>query len=395
MDMWSDDFLDQMRRCGDPLADGAIAEVARSGQVAAVNDLLVSLVRNRGRPPAALPRVIRDYLQKTEGVPAPDVPLIQKGEELFGLYGPEILLALGLYSLPYTYANRRGVQVVHRTAYLRDRALRRLFETMQLVIDVLGPGGLSPDGAGVRSAQKVRLLHAAIRAQLLSDEARPWDPALGVPINQEDLAMTLMAFSTIVLDSLEALRIEVSRADQEAYLRTWTAIGRILGIVEELLPADLDQARALTQRIFRRHVGACREGAEMTAPLLSAMALLLPSPFLHGLPASMCRYYFQRGPLHDARVPELLQVPPADWTRVLVQATVAYGRVRGLVSRAPDAAPLIRLVSRPMCEALLFIGRGPDRAQFSIPPTLQERWRRRPFRQRKPWPTFSSSALGV
>src|SRR5436190_800161 len=80
----------------------------------------------------------------------------------------------------------KAVKVLHMTARLETDAQRRVIETAQLLVDVMASGGLSPSGAGKRSAQKVRLLHAAVR--YLIGKSGQWDPALGVPINQEDLA---------------------------------------------------------------------------------------------------------------------------------------------------------------------------------------------------------------
>ncbi|MBK8044673.1 MAG: DUF2236 domain-containing protein [Haliscomenobacter sp.] len=78
-------------------------------------------------------------------------------------------------------------------------------ETAQFVIDVLSPGGLSPAGKGVRSAQKVRLIHASIRHFL---KQRGWDTEdLGEPLNQEDKAGTLMAFSALLLDGFKMMQI--------------------------------------------------------------------------------------------------------------------------------------------------------------------------------------------
>src|SRR5439155_16091528 len=115
--------------------------------------------------------------------------MLAEGENVFAAYGPEILMVLGLYAIPAAYAARRGVQVLHRTAYFQRRPMRRVWETTQFVVDVMSGGGLGPDGLGLRTAQKVRLMHAAIRHFLLNDRDRPWDQAeLGIPINQEDLA---------------------------------------------------------------------------------------------------------------------------------------------------------------------------------------------------------------
>src|SRR5690606_21151437 len=137
----------------------------------------------------------------------PDQAAIAPGQELFAEHGPLILMCLGHYSLPAAYAAAKGVEVLHRTAYLEKRPAKRLFETTQMVIDVMSPGGLAAAGRGVRTAQKVRLMHAMVRHLIQHDPEQPWDASLGVPINQEDLAGTLMTFSWLTLDGLAKLGV--------------------------------------------------------------------------------------------------------------------------------------------------------------------------------------------
>ena len=101
--------------------------------------------------------------------------------------------------------------VIYRTAQLYTNPRRRIVETSQMIIDVMQEGGLEPGGYGVRTAQKVRLMHAGVRHLLLQ---RDWNPAWGVPINQEDLAGTLASFSAMVLDGLMKLQTKIQNQKQ-------------------------------------------------------------------------------------------------------------------------------------------------------------------------------------
>jgi hypothetical protein len=56
------------------------------------------------------------------------------------------------------------------THRLINHPFRRIVETAQFVLDVMAPDGLGHSGRGVRSAQKVRLMHAAIRHLILAAE---------------------------------------------------------------------------------------------------------------------------------------------------------------------------------------------------------------------------------
>jgi len=102
------------------------------------------------------------------------------------------------------------------------------------------------------------------------------EPAWGLPINQEDLAGTLMSFSWIVLDGLEKLGAALTSDEREAYLHCWKVIGHLLGIRNELLPKNFDSARDLAAAIVRRQFGPSSEGKALTKALVDMMAQVLP-----------------------------------------------------------------------------------------------------------------------
>ena len=60
-----------------------------------------------------------------------------------------------------------------------------------------------------------------------------WDDEWGTPINQEDLAGTLMTFSIQILDGFKKFKIPISEKDQEAYLHVWKVIGHVMGVRED------------------------------------------------------------------------------------------------------------------------------------------------------------------
>lgn len=372
---WTDPFLDEMRDVGDPVADEAINALFAEGGVASVNGLMRTLVANDGLSPDDLPRFIGDYLAKTAVLPAMNPEKVARGERLFGLLGPEILMVLGFYALPADYAAKKGVQVLSRTGVLTNRAVRRVFETTQMVMDVMAEGGLAPGGRGVRSAQKVRLMHAAVRHLLTHDPAAPWDEALGVPINQEDLAGTLMTFGYVVLDGLDRLSIHVSDEDKDAYFQAWRAIGHIMGVRDELIPANVAEARELTKLIHQRQVAPSPEGTALMAALVEGFQGLIPVAHLKGAPASFIHFFLDEDPFSGQNIAEMLGVPPADWTRHLVHAAVSvddYLTRRGIEN--PVADTVISYVSRELIEGMLLVERGGKRAPFSIPDKLRGQW---------------------
>jgi hypothetical protein len=365
---WSDGVLNAMRDVGDPVADHAVRKVYEQGQLGPANQLLQLLVRNDRLPMNELPAGLRDYLLSTDIFPPwADRDKIHRGEEIFGQYAVQVVTALFCASLPSAYAARLGVQVLHRTARLETDPRRRIIETAQFVTDVMARGGLDPGGAGVRDAQKVRLLHAAVR-HLIAKSGK-WDQAtLGLPINQEDMAGTVLTFSHVVLDSFGKLGVSLSAADEEAYLHVWNVIGYLLGVDERLLAHDMLQARELRSRIERRHFAASPEGCELTEALIGLMEYILPGTAFDGMPAMLVRY------LAGNQVADLLGVTAdTDWTAhlrgplswLVGTASLAEGESRAF-------ARLCELFSRKLVDGLLYVQRGPERVPFHLPAELRQ-----------------------
>ncbi|GEM_PF-744518 len=153
-------------------------------------------------------------------------------------------------------------------------------------------------GKGYLAAKKVRFLHASMRYMLtspelfkaygnaknpnsmseaLSQRKQPWDSEkFGVPINQEDLAYTLLTFGFIIPKCLDAWGVPISRQQKEGFLHLWKVIGHIMGIEDELLTDDWDEAEALFALIQKRQAGYSHDGVALTESLMQFFADYLP-----------------------------------------------------------------------------------------------------------------------
>jgi len=365
---WTDEFLDEMREVGDPPADTVVAELFHGGEIDAVNRLMKTLVRNDGVPAAKLPQVVRDYLDTTDDLPPwADHARIATGERFFGVHGPGCVMALACASLPACYAARRGVQVLSLTARLQSDPVRRIGETAQLTLHCMAPGGLAPAGAGVRDAQKVRLMHAAVRHLVLESEV--YDPEWGVPINQEDLAGTLLTFSVVVLDAIAKLGTTFSDEEADAYFHAWNCVGHILGVDRRLIADTLDDGRALSRRIIERNWEASPEGRAMTKALIGAMEHATPGTIFDGFASYVVRF------LGGDELGDILDVPKRDWSAVLGGPLRQFARDS---DAAGDASPAVARIashfSRQLLEGFGWVARGGERAPFDIPKSLAERW---------------------
>jgi hypothetical protein len=365
---WTNEFLDPMRRLGDEPADELIQAFFAEKEVAAVNSLMRDLVQNDTIPPESIPDNFRDFLQSVAVLPPwANMKKIQAGQDLFWDRGPAIVLLLFCYSLPFCYAARREAQALAPTGRLGSNPGRRITETAQMLIDVMAPGGLTGSGNGIRTVQKVRLMHAAIRHLLV--KTGTWDLAIDCPLNQEDLAGTLMSFTSITFDGLRRLGIDVSRSDAEAYLHCWKVIGHMLGLRPDLLPADLDDADAFTEVFKRRQFAASDEGRLMAKALIDLLAHIIPGNIFDFVPRALTHYFVGN------EMAGILGVEPVPFQEALVSPL----RLANLVEGKFEASPffmrqLAEAVSRHLLEALQFVARGGNRPTFNIPTELRQRW---------------------
>jgi|GEM_PF-894068 len=365
---WTDDFLDGKRQMGDSLADKAAQELFENGAVQAVNELMKTLVRNDDLIPESLPPVIRYFLSQTDGLPAwADAEKIACGQRLFARNAPTIITILHCYSLPFSYAARKGARVLHGTSYMQHNPRRRIIETAQFLLDVMSPDGLTANGHGVRSAQKVRLMHAAIR--LLIRHHLSWNPDDGVPINQEDMAGTLLAFSGITLEGLQQLGVRVTQDEFDAYLHLWNVVGHIMGVQYDLLPNNAVEAKSLGLAIKKRQWASSPEGQALTRALIDHLESLIPGTVFDGLASSLIRFYI------GDEAANMLAVPSADWTKSLVRFLKFFTWAgNNVASQLPLLTKICELMGRRLIEGLLWCERGAERVPFYVPEMLRQTW---------------------
>ncbi|HTQ06767.1 MAG TPA: oxygenase MpaB family protein [Polyangiaceae bacterium] len=365
----TDARLDELRRVGDPEVDAIVRDyVTRTGE--GVGRLLGRLF---GAPELPLEHPLVAACWAAFPAVAIDEPArVERGQRLFDLYGPEILLTLGSCALPLAYAAGNGVQVVARARRLKDDPIRRLCDTAQMVINVMQPGELAENGVGWYSARKVRLIHALIRLHVQTDrELAPWRDEWGTPINQEDLAGTLLTFSVGVLTGLRRMGAHVSSADAEAYMCAWRAVGRIVGVAEDLLPPNEELGLALAYRIGKRQVRPTEEGRELSNTLLAAVDSLFP---VRGYATSLSHFFLTDSPFGED-VARVLGIPEPNWTRYLVKLRAAQKRVVfDWLEVVPGAKTRRSYVARHFAQRALRLKHPDGRGPFAVPPRLQRLW---------------------
>ena len=251
--------LDSWRQLGDHDADNVVAvlepkpgdNVVASLKAAAADVGSAHTKRQRN----LCRRFLDKYAQTPEWL---DTGSVDRGAEVFLRYFPAAAAALYFLSLVGGFSAPLIVEVLRTTGYLTERkgtaTMIRLLETLQMIAACVvdGAAGLAPGNPGWDAVLHVRFLHAKVRTRVTAKQH--WDTAaFGVPINQEDLAATLLAFSFNVLHGIElALGRPLSMEEQTDYLHLWRLIGWLIGIDDVTNPCSgsVFEARTVLESII-------------------------------------------------------------------------------------------------------------------------------------------------
>jgi hypothetical protein len=378
---FDDAFLDSLRRVGDPPADEVVQQFIDNELDADAGGLMHALIaRGAGSINSdETSPTLKTFAEARPPLPPwADVKMIERGQELFAEFIPQLGVGLWMASLPAGYAGAHGAAVLTHTARLVSDPKRRFLETGQFIIDVMTPGGLEADANGSRDIRHVRLMHAAAR-HLLSDPrdlpgAVPFDVAkFGEPINQEDLLGTLFTFNIIGLQVLHRTGVRVADDDAECYVHTWSVIGHLMGIRDDLLPLDRADAEIVFARIQHRNYARSAAGEELTAAAIDVMRKLLALRILRDVPAAGIREYLGDG------IADLLGVPKAHLTRLAFLPPRWFNEWSYKVQKDSRLArTLTQQLGRQLFRGFLAYERGGEaRPSFALTDALKEQLRLR------------------
>ncbi len=394
IDLINEQLLESFRSETDPLADNAIAQIVSAGEKEQVNQMMKLLFKNEtfhkgmfSELGDELSNILDEYIQSSASLPDwADPDKIKNGEKLFALYGPAVFMLLNVSSLPMCYTCAKGAQVLYETGRLLshndniDPLARRLMETAQMVVNVLSEGGLSNEGKGIITLQKVRLIHASIRYYLKEGQyhGQKWDvSSFGEPINQEDLAGTLMSFGPVILAGLKKLNIDVSEKQQSDYMHCWKVVGYLMGIDDRLLPDTFDDGFELATKILKHQADESKAGQALTDSCIQFMNALIPGNLFNEVPPYFIDYFLEE--FADASGKDLASFIGLDESStredriVLRLAKIVTGELSHL-----ERHKLVRKISsyfnKRLLEGIIHHYNGGKNVQFFIPPSLQKDW---------------------
>lgn len=371
MNPWTDTFLDQARQRQDPSADTVIAEIFASGDLAQANALFRRIQLNQdGIPNDVGPDILEEWMERTDALPTwYDPRKCLAGQRLFQRHGMAIVAALFNRALPQSYCGWKGVQALHMTSQLTRDPTRRIAETAQLVFDVTDPDAFEKNGRGIRSCQKIRLVHAGVRYLIHHQRPPRWNPAWDMPINQEDMAGTIQLFSMAVLDSLEKMSIDHTPEEAAGYMHLWKVAGYLLGVEEALLCDDYNEGRRIEGIIAKRQFSPSSQGREMAQALIKCQQDILPGRLADGSIPVVMRW------LMGDEYADMLDLPQAPLTGLLIKPVRIFSH---FMDEAGDesklASSFFSKFNRSMMRGLHAWFRDYRKIEFRISPTLAQQW---------------------
>lgn len=260
-------------------------------------------------------------------------------------------------------------------------------------------------GKGYIAAKKVRFLHGFMRfmltrpkcvapigqpdvpatmAESLSQVESPWDEdELGKPVNQEDLAYTLLTFSYLIPRGLSNWGCTWTLEEREAFLHLWKTVGYTMGIKISLLTDRWEEAELLFETIRQRQACASSQGRELTDAMIDVLRDYIP-PIL-GLDRSLPPLLIK----HQIGAKYSDMIFKEDWAlasrkvfpRLMLRIGFGLARVYYLVRnrlfrRSPTLAALMGNVFSQAGEGFIASWRSSyDRRPFYLPANAHT-WRR-------------------
>ena len=300
--VFTSEQLSAYRQMGDPPADEAIAIIAISGREA-LGLLMKWLADNQDLDLQNQPEVIRQFFAQHAHLPAwADAKRMQRGMAFFQKHMGAIGLALGTYSLPYTYLGADGVQLLWLTERIRTDTARRLQETGEWVFAVNDPRNWKSTKA-IQYTLKIRLIHAA--ARWFAYHSGKWNDAWGVPVCQEDMVGTIGSFSYIVLRGLRKMGIAMTEQEEEDYIHHINVVGYVNGVTEAITPQNLREAFHLDKLMVSRQFRTSEAGRGLTKALLDAIGTIANNESARNLAAAQMRFFLGNDHANALGIPDV------------------------------------------------------------------------------------------
>jgi len=346
--------LEEWRQVCDEQADACTALIKR-GRPSDMLDQVETLARSEGG-------VYQQFIDHCFQVPGwVDFDILEQGSRVFKRYAPLQGLVLLCSSLVEGYCYNKPAQVLVSTGRLQKDVTRRIYETGQLLHNMVGKGHIAPGSAGHRTLMEVRLTHSAVR-QFLWNSGK-WDAEkYDQPINQEDMAGTVLEFDFMVARGIGRLGVNLSDEEKSLMQYFWRYAGYVLGVKEALLPANVDEQEMLALQLATHLYQPTADSEKLAKALLRDMAKEPPFHLPEGVLIAFSELLV--GPVVARDIN--LHASPADRlkVRMIRQAIQLVAKGRFMVPNGFNR--LLEQGNHRMRRKNIFQGLGGDPAQFAF-----------------------------
>lgn len=205
-------------------------------------------------------QLIRDYITNPNTVAAPykealdsffktidptpswlNGQLLESGIALSQRAGLSGLIVLRDYCLMGGYESAAINKPLIYTGALKKGAVKRLADTVDFWVDIMGNDALKSDQIGFQKVIETRMIHAFSRINIL--EKTDWNRSeWGTPLNHWDMLATNLGFSLVFMVGLQRMKFQILPEEITGVLHLWKYIGYLLGIPLQLLPDTEEQA---------------------------------------------------------------------------------------------------------------------------------------------------------
>lgn len=322
--------LDALRTQGDPLADATVAAMFRRDEVGDLNTLMRFFTTAGDKLPDGLPAAAAEYFEATALPPSwVDWDIMEQARLFFMDNAAHINTGLSFAAMPVSYAVPRLSRLLSSTHSLSYPS-RRMANTGQFVTYLMQTNAFAEGSKFIPAAQKVRLLHAAVRHHLR--EGGHWDVAKdGLPICQEDMIGGFGVFSLLVLDAMHRLGVHMSEEGAEAYFYAWRVVAAMLGCDMSAVPATLTECRGYLDLYLLRSLGPSAEGVTLNAQLMRLYEDVVPGTLLDPMVPATIRY------LVGDTISGWLEIPRSPWDAAARAVPVFLGLLETIEDHSPFA----------------------------------------------------------
>ncbi|MER7055520.1 oxygenase MpaB family protein [Streptomyces sp. NPDC000351] len=256
----------------DSATDPLMAALLKNGQVPSINSAMEGWVNNGDPLPGGFPAELTAHLRQVNRLPSwADRAKLTRAADfnrrrdtyLFMLYG----LGSGIMSTVIP-REARSVYWSAGGADMQDRAAK----TFTFGYDLSELRAFEPTGQFIVTANKTRLVHAAVRHLL--PQLREWKSGADqdIPISAADILVTFHSLGTYVHSKLIEWKIPFPAEDQEAFLHSWQVALHLLGVPDEYIPKTWAAAQAQSKQVLTPILAPTTEGIKLAEELLSLTA---------------------------------------------------------------------------------------------------------------------------